>query len=117
MEPTNITVRILEEIRDSVQEVRDSVQEVRDSVRDVRQELENVEDKLGRRIDQTNARVDILTDRVTNFELRVSTELHAVSSTMLDIKVMLDDRLDLRGRVQKCERRIENLEDHTGLKK
>jgi uncharacterized coiled-coil DUF342 family protein len=83
------TLRALHEIRDEVKELRGEVKELRDDVND---------------------RVGSLEQRQTETEIRLSTELGAVTRTLVEVRDLLRDRLDDRHRVDEHERRIQALE-------
>ncbi len=86
MEPPDLTIRILREIRDAIGET-------------------NV------RVDQTNARLDQtredLRRAMVESEIRTATSITALAGTLTDIKVLLTERLDLRDRVDRVEREVD----------
>jgi chromosome segregation ATPase len=88
VEPTDITVHILREIRDEIRETNGRLDQTNTR-------LEEVRDELGRRIVES--------------ETRTATALVSVAGALQDIKQLLTDRLDLRDRVDRCEREIEVL--------
>jgi len=91
MEPSDLTVKILTEIRDAVRETNT-------------------------RVDQTNERIDVLADRVVEAEIRSATAILALGSSLDDVKTLLRDRLDLRDRVDRCEVDIRDLKDRMGTR-
>jgi ubiquinone biosynthesis protein UbiJ len=98
----DLTTRILVEIREEVRETNRRIDR-----------LELRMDKLEHRVDQLEAglgqRIDGLANRITESELRTATALTAVAGTIADIHTLLKDRLDLRDRVDRCERDIDDL--------
>lgn len=88
----DVTVRVLEQIRDEVVGLRAEVRET------------------NTRIEETNAKVDVLARRQTETEVRLSTELVAVTSAVNGVRDLLRDRLDQRDRVDDHERRLMALE-------
>ena len=86
MEPTDLTVQILREIRDEV---------VKTNAR-----LDQTRGELSSRIDQTNA-------RLVESDVRLATAVAGLAGTLTDIKQMLATQLDLRPRVERVEREIE----------
>lgn len=62
----------------------------------------------------TNQRLDVTNQRLTEMDLRTSTGLHEVAGTMRDVTTLLRDRLELRGRVDRCERDIAELKSRVG---
>jgi len=94
MEPTDITVQILQDIRNGIQQTNE-------------------------RLSQTNERMDerfeLLGRRLTESELRTATALTEVASTLGGIKRLLAERLDLSERVESCEKEIIRIKGHVGL--
>ena len=94
MKPTNVTVKILRQIRDSVE-------------------------KTNARLDETSnvmqQKFDLLTDRVVEGEIRKATAITALAGTLDAVKNLLVDRLDLRDRVERCERDIVVLKVRAGI--
>ena len=103
MQPTDLTIAILKGIREDIQGVRDEVQGVRDEVRGVRDEV---------RI--TNTRIDHLDRRQVEAELRVATELLALSSTVREVRDLLREDRGVHDRVDDHERRIGIIEGRLG---
>jgi hypothetical protein len=98
--PTDMTVHVLIEIRDEIR-------------------------KTNKRVDVLTARVDHLSEKVdsnfevqnahiTESEIRVATAIVDLAGTVNDIKTILVDRLDLRDRVERCERDIDELKRARG---
>ena len=92
MRPTNITIKILEGIRDEIRTTRTD---------------------LSDRIDQTNGRLDEmrteLSRRIVESEVRTSTAITDLAGTVRDLTVVLRAQGELRPRVEKCERDIDEL--------
>src|SRR5580704_14295986 len=95
MEPTDLTIEILKEIRDEVKSVRDEVK-------------------------VTNGRIDLLhgelheglgtlTRRVVESEIRTSTAITELAGTVREMTGVLRSQADLRPRVERCERDIAEL--------
>ena len=83
--------------------------------------LDHRVDQTNVRLDQTNARLETLDNRVdflgrrqTEAELRLATEVIAVAKAMGEVKDLLVERLDERGRLEDHERRITALEAKSG---
>lgn len=98
MEPTDITVKILTEIRDSVRETNVRL------------------DNQSRQLDEHSHRLDAVGDRIVEVEIRTATSIAALDGTLMEVKNLLRDRLDLRDRVDRCEHDIQLLKDRTGLR-
>ena len=88
MEPENLTLRVLREIRDAVVETN-------------------------ARLDQTNARLDQtreeLSQRIVESELRTATAITELASAVGGVRDLLREQLDLRPRVERCEADIREL--------
>jgi hypothetical protein len=95
MEPTDITIEILKDIRAAIG--------------DTNERLEGTNDRL----DQTNARIDLLRDelsrRIVESEIRTSTAITALAGTVVDMTEILRAAHDLRPRVERCEQDIVEL--------
>jgi hypothetical protein len=107
MEPTDVTVHVLREIRDEIKEVRDAVHGVSGRV-----------DQTNARLDETNARLDRTRDelsrRIVESEIRTSTALVEVAGSIREVKDLLSDQLAVRDRVERCERDIDWLKSRVG---
>ena len=89
MEPTDLTIEILEGIREDTHALRDGLQQTDEELRKTREEVR-----------QSNLRVDGLRDdmgrRTTELEARVATELVSVVGAVREVRDMLRDDLRLR---------------------
>ena len=86
MEPTDITIEILKDIRSEIRETRQD---------------------LSQRIDQTNERVDTMREelsrRIVESEIRTSTAITDLAGTVHELTDVLRASNDLRPRVERCE--------------
>ena len=96
---SDITIEILKGIRDEIRETNQRVDHMENR-------LDGRMDELGTRLD---TRIDTLTRRVTESEIRTATALAEANGTMREVRDLLRDRFDLRDRVERCERDIEEL--------
>jgi len=100
MEPTDLTVVILREIRDEIRETNRRVEET------------------NRRIEETNSRIDLTRDelgkRIVESELRTATAVNSLVGAVQDVRTLLQDRLDLRDRVTRCEQDIAQIKQKLG---
>jgi chromosome segregation ATPase len=114
VEPTDITVHVLREIRDELREVKSAVQDAGGRI-----------DSTNARLDQTNARLDEtnvgldrtreeLSRRIVESEMRTSSALVDVAGSIREVKDLLSDRLEIRDRVERCEREIDWLKSRVG---
>ena len=99
MDNSDVTIEILKDIRE---EMRATREELGEEMRATREELRD-------EIRETNHRVGLLEQRVVESEIRTSSALLEVNGTMREVRDLLRDRFDLRDRVERCEREIEEL--------
>jgi hypothetical protein len=97
MEPTDITVSILKDIRD---EVRTGLDQVRGEVHELRVEVREL------RAD-TNLRIDTLREelsrRIVESEICTATAITELSGTVREMTQVLRASHDLRPRLERCE--------------
>jgi chromosome segregation ATPase len=120
------TLNVLREIRDEIRSTNERLDQTRE---DLGNKIDQTREDLGRRIDQTNQlvghtnqrvdhtnqRVDQLNRRVTEMDVRLSTELSELNGTTRDIVTLMQERRDdLRPRLERCERDIEELKKSRG---
>ena len=102
MESDDLTIRVLIEIRDEIRSTNQRVDRTSDRI-----------DHLSGRIDglgtHLSGRIDDLGARMVEAELRTSTAITELHGTIHDVHSLLVDRLDLRDRVERCERDIDEL--------
>lgn len=87
MEPTDVTIEVLREIRDQAAQTN-------------------------KRLEELNEGVDRLHRRQVATEVRLSTELIEVSQAVERVVDLLRDRLDLRDQVADHETRLTTIERH-----
>jgi len=99
MEPTDITIEILKDIRSAIGQTNERL----DSA------IERL-DSTNERLDSTNERIDSLRDelsrRIVESEIRTSTAITALAGTVSDMTDVLRASHDLRPRVERCEQDI-----------
>jgi hypothetical protein len=103
MEPTDLTIEILKDIRDGVHKTNERL------------------DSVNERLDATNERLDAtigglgeLRDRQTATEVRLATEIVGVAGAVREVRDLLREDRALRGRVDDHERRISAMEGRAG---
>lgn len=116
MKPTDLTIKILTEIRDTIRETNVRVDQTNVRLDETRAEFSQGLKTLGGRVDLLGDRVDVLGDRVVEAEIRTATAITALAGTLGDVKALLQDRLDVRDRVERCEIDIAILKERTGLR-
>jgi hypothetical protein len=100
MEPTDLTIEILEGIREENRRTNEQLDELR---AELRTGLDEVRTGLGE-----------LRDRQTATEVRLSTELIGVAGAVREVRDLLREDLALRSRVDDHERRLVAIEQRTG---
>jgi hypothetical protein len=91
MEPTDVTIEILKDIRDSVRATND-------------------------RIDGLSDRMDHMSDRIVESELRTATAILDLRGTVVDLTTLLRSQFDLRPRVDRCEKDISDIKERLSLR-
>lgn len=102
MEPTDVTVKILGEIRDEIKKTNERV--------------DRLTDHVDAGFDRLDKRIDGVDGRITQVEMRLGTAVLGLAGKLDDVRELLRDRLGLKDRLEKCEDDIVRLKDHTGLK-
>ena len=104
MEPTDITVEILRDIRDETRKTNEEIRRTNERVDALR--------------DDTNTRLDALRSEVnkrqTETEIRLATEIVAEAGAVREVRDVLRQDLALRARVDDHERRITAIEQQRG---
>ena len=124
------TVEVLKQIRDEVlgkecsprrtrtgagvARGREGPERASRSIVGLRGELRETRTALSDRIDQTNDKVDALARRQAETEMRLATELIAVSHAVTSVRETIRETLDDRQRVDDHERRLTALERKAG---
>lgn len=103
MDPADLTIRVLQEIRDEVREVKVEARKTNERL-----------DQTNERLDQTNQRLDRIERRQTESETRLASDLVAVTGAVNQVRDLLATRPELRDRVDDHERRIASLEQRSG---
>jgi len=93
---SDLTVRILSEIRDEI--------------RGTRADLSAKIDQTNERLEETNQKVDLLARRQTETEVRLATEIVALAGAVDRTNKLLRERLDDRDRIDDIDRRVTALE-------
>ena len=99
MEPENLTLEVLKEIREEGKKT---------NVR-----LDQLRDETSARINETNVRLDQMRDelsrRIVESEMRTATAITALAGSVGELVTFLKADRDLRPRVEQCEKDIVNL--------
>jgi chromosome segregation ATPase len=107
MEPNDVTIHILREIRDEVHHTNERLDQTNERL-----------DKLTGRVDETNGRIDTLREelsrRIVESEIRTSTAITELAGTVQEMTRVLRTTHDLRPRVERCEQDIVELRRQIG---
>lgn len=99
MEPTDLTLEVLKQIRDDGRRNGERINETNARI-----------NETNARLNETNARLDQLRDelgrRIVESELRTATAIGELAGTVRDLVSTLKEDRDLRGRVERCEKDI-----------
>lgn len=122
MESDDLTVRILIEIRDEIRTTNVRVDDLGRRIDGVREDLgrriDGVRDDLGRRIDGIGLRIEEVDHengkRLLESEVRTATRIAEQIAAARDLYALLKDRFELRDRVERCERDIDELKHRAG---
>jgi predicted nucleic acid-binding Zn-ribbon protein len=102
MEPTDLTLHVLIEIRDEIRGTNARVDRLEARV-------DRLESAMTLSGEQVHGALGQLARRVTEAELRTATVISELAGSVRDLHTLLRDRLDLRDRVDRCERDIDDL--------
>jgi uncharacterized protein YhaN len=111
MSSEDLSLRILVDIREQTQATHLHVDQLEQRLERVDQKLDRVEQRLDDRIDTLET---ALGRRIVESEIRTATALNGLAGTLQSVHDMLRDRFELRDRVARCERDIDQLRHRTG---
>ena len=99
MEPENLTLEVLKQIRDDGKRNGERIDETNSRL-----------NETNARINETNVRLGSLRDdlgrRIVESELRTATAITELSGSVRDLITVIKDDRDLRGRMERAERDI-----------
>jgi hypothetical protein len=102
MEPTDITVQILTDIREQAKLTNERIQQTNKRL-----------DRMSNSIDGTNERLDTvreeLSRRIVESEIRTSTAITELAGTVREMTHVLRASHDVRPRLERCEHDIADL--------
>jgi hypothetical protein len=109
MEPTDITIEILKDIRSAIGQTNERLDRTNDRLDQTNHSLVGTHAL----IDGTNERIDSLRDelsrRIVESEIRTSTAITALAGTVSEMTDVLRASHDLRPRLERCEQDIVDL--------
>jgi len=100
MDPTDLTIEILKDIRDEVRKTNERVDTTNERLDELRTDLVD--------------RIERVERRQTETEVRLATELVAVGGAVREVRDLLREDRGLRDRVDDHERRLSAVERRTG---
>jgi hypothetical protein len=113
MGPTDVTIEILEAIRDECRKTNDCLGTVVDHVDTLVHHVETLGDRadiLGDSLDTLVEQIDRLEARQADTEARLTTEIIGVAGAIREVRDLLRDDRALRQRVDDHERRLAAIE-------
>ena len=117
-EQTELLMGIWNEIKELGKNLGSRIDQTNAKLEQTRNELSARIDQTNARIDQTNERLEELRDelstRITQSEIHTATAITDLVGTLGEMKTLFSDRLDLRGRVARCEHDIEDIKQRLG---
>ena len=111
MEPTDLTIEILEGIREETHKTNERLDKTNDRLDELRVDLRSGLDDL--RTDLVD-RIERVERRQTETEIRLASELVAVGGAVREVRDLLREDRALRDRVDDHERRLAAVERRTG---
>jgi predicted RNase H-like nuclease (RuvC/YqgF family) len=107
MEPTDITIQILTDIRDQARLTNERLDQTNTRL-----------DRMNDRIDGTNERLETMREelsrRIVESEIRTSTAITELAGTVRDMTHVLRASHDVRPRLERCEKDIADLRRRIG---
>src|SRR5262245_54875025 len=116
MDPTDLTIKILEQIRDSIGHTNERLDLTNGRLDVLTARVIAGQNRTAQAVESLAVRIDTLTDRVVEGEVRTATAIMALGGTLTEVKGLLKDRLDLSDRLQRCEHDIVVLKERTAIK-
>ena len=99
MEPTDVTLEILKDIRDEVRQTRT----------DLSSRIDRTNERLETMREDLSERIDGLSRRVVESEVRTATAITDLAGAVSEMTGVLRASHDLRPRVERCEQDIADL--------
>jgi hypothetical protein len=106
MQPTDITTEILIGIRDEIRSTNARLDQTNARLDDMRGELRDEIRTTNSRLDEMRAE---LSKRIVDSEIRTATAISDLAGTVREMTGVLRTQAELRPRVEKCERDIDDL--------
>jgi chromosome segregation ATPase len=114
MEPTDLTIEVLKEIRNSVRELGTQVEGTNRRLDALREDTNARFEGVSQQFEGVNERLDTLSRRVVESEVRTSTAIADLAGTVREMTSFLRAANDLRPRVERCEADIADIKRRVG---
>jgi predicted nucleic acid-binding Zn-ribbon protein len=108
VETDDLTIHVLREIRDEMRAMNQRIDITNGRLDGTNLRLERLEDRLTHEIERT--RLDLM-NQIAQSEIRSVTAIHGLGGTLNDVHALFRDQLDLRPRVERCERELADLRE------
>jgi predicted nucleic acid-binding Zn-ribbon protein len=102
MEPTDLTIEILKDIRQEMRETKEEIRETKEEIRHTREDLHD-------EIHALSGRVDRLHTRITETDIRTATAMTDLVGTLHEMRDEFRCSKELRPRVERCEQDIADI--------
>jgi chromosome segregation ATPase len=107
MSEDSLTVHILREIREEVRSTNQRLDSTNQRLDSMGQRLDSMDQRLGR-LERGQANL-VTRDELFVSELRTATRLNELTATSRNLHAYLEENLQLRDRVERCEHDIADL--------
>jgi predicted nucleic acid-binding Zn-ribbon protein len=117
MEPTDVTIEILEGIRDEARKTSEGLTTTNEHLVTLVDRIDRLDDRishLDESVERLDGRVERLEKRQVETEVRLATELAGVAGAVREVRDVLREDCALRLRVDDHERRLTAIEQRRG---
>jgi uncharacterized protein Yka (UPF0111/DUF47 family) len=114
MDPTNLTIEVLQGIR---QDIKDLGANLGTRIDATNERIDRTNERLDGGREELSGRIEELSRRVVESEVRTSTAIADLAGTVREMTGVLRAANDLRPRVEKCEHDIADLQRGSGSRR
>jgi chromosome segregation ATPase len=111
MSDDSLTLRVLIDIREELRETNKRLDQTRLELKD---ELSQLKDEISQTRVELKEEIGQNRSEIVEVELRLATRFTELTAATRDTHSLLVDRFDLRDRMERCEREIEELKTKVG---
>lgn len=104
--PADLTLEVLKDIRDDVRKTNDEVRKTNVRLDELRSETRAGFAFVSQRFEEVSQRFEDVGRRIVDSEIRTATAITDLGETLHEVRDELRASLDLRPRVEHCEREI-----------